>query len=90
VVTWQWDTANVSDREFHDLALAFNGETISFEVLSCTVLCDIAPLMVEMLQAAVSKPRSPSALMRISTCARSSLYLYRHGASLMDATPRLH
>jgi hypothetical protein len=32
VVTWQWDTANVSDREFRDLALAHNGETI--------VLCD--------------------------------------------------
>lgn len=32
VVTWQWDTANVSDREFRDLALAYNHETI--------VLCD--------------------------------------------------
>lgn len=29
VVTWQWDTANVSDREFRDLALAYNGETIT-------------------------------------------------------------
>lgn len=33
VVTWQWDTANVSDRTFRDLALAYNGETI--------VLCDL-------------------------------------------------
>jgi hypothetical protein len=33
VVTWQWDTANVSDREFRDLALAYNGETIA--------LCDL-------------------------------------------------
>jgi hypothetical protein len=32
VVTWQWDTANVSDREFRDMALAYDGETI--------VLCD--------------------------------------------------
>ena len=29
VVTWQWDTANVSDREFRDLTLAYNGETIT-------------------------------------------------------------
>lgn len=29
VVTWQWDTANVHDREFRDLALAYNGETIT-------------------------------------------------------------
>lgn len=33
IVTWQWDTANVSDREFRDMALAYNGETI--------VLCDL-------------------------------------------------
>ena len=33
VVTWQWDTANVSDREFRDVALAYNGETIA--------LCDL-------------------------------------------------
>lgn len=33
VVTWQWDSANVSDREFRDLALAYNGETIA--------LCDL-------------------------------------------------
>ena len=32
IVTWQWDTAKVSDREFRDLALAYNGQTI--------VLCD--------------------------------------------------
>jgi len=29
VVTWQWDTANVSDREFRDMPLAYNGETIT-------------------------------------------------------------
>ncbi|KAB8144316.1 transposase [Chloroflexia bacterium SDU3-3] len=29
VVTWQWDTANVSDREFRDMALAYNGQTIT-------------------------------------------------------------
>ena len=29
VVTWQWDTANVADREFRDMALAYNGETIT-------------------------------------------------------------
>jgi hypothetical protein len=33
VVTWQWDTANVSDREFRDMPLAYNGETIT--------LCDL-------------------------------------------------
>lgn len=29
VVTWQWDTANVSDRELRDMPLAYNGETIT-------------------------------------------------------------
>lgn len=29
VVTWQWDTANVRDREFRDMPLAYNGETIT-------------------------------------------------------------
>jgi len=33
IVTWQWDTANVSDREFRDMPLAYNGETIT--------LCDL-------------------------------------------------
>jgi len=32
VVTWQWDTANVHDREFRDMALAYKSSTI--------VLCD--------------------------------------------------
>jgi Transposase DDE domain len=33
IVTWQWDTANVSDREFRDMPLAYNGETVT--------LCDL-------------------------------------------------
>ncbi len=33
IVTWQWDTANVSDREFRDMPLAYNCETVT--------LCDL-------------------------------------------------
>ncbi len=29
VVTWQWDTANVSDREFRDMPLAYKTATIT-------------------------------------------------------------
>ena len=62
------------------------------ETVNCTIHgfegihCDIVPVLVEMLRPGVSMPRSTSAPMPTRTWPTASpgLYMFGHGASLMD------